>query len=292
MAITTRTVTDVCREAKRASRELARLDTDTRNGALEAIAAALEARRAEVLEANERDMEAGRAGGLDAALLDRLALDDARVAGIAADVRTIVALPDPVGETIEGFRLPNGLDVRRVRTPLGVVAVVYEARPNVTIDATALALKSGNAIVLRGSSSAAHSNAVLAAVAAEAATAAGLPEGALSLVAGGGREELSELAAQTGVVGLLIPRGGEGLKGALKNVATVPVMYAASGNCHVYVDADADLDMAEAIILNAKLQRPGVCNAAETLLVHRDAAAQFLPRALSALREAGVELRV
>jgi glutamate-5-semialdehyde dehydrogenase len=291
MATTARTVTDVCREAKRASRELARLDTDTRNGALEAIAAALEARTAEVLEANERDMEAGRASGLDAALLDRLKLDDARVAGIASDVRTIVGLPDPVGEVIEGFRLPNGLDVRRVRTPLGVVAVVYEARPNVTIDCTALAVKSGNAIVLRGSSIAAHSNAALAAIATGAATEAGLPEGTIGLVAGGGRDELAELATQDGLVDLIIPRGGEGLKAALKSVATVPVIYAASGNCHVYVDADADLDMAEAIILNAKLQRPGVCNAAETLLVHRDAAAQFLPRALSALREAGVELR-
>jgi glutamate-5-semialdehyde dehydrogenase len=291
MATTARTVTDVCREAKRASRELARLDTDTRNGALEAIAAALEARKAEVLEANERDMEAGRASGLDAALLDRLKLDDARVAGIASDVRTIVGLPDPVGEVIEGFRLPNGLDVRRVRTPLGVVAVVYEARPNVTIDCTALAVKSGNAIVLRGSSIAAHSNAALAAIATGAATEAGLPDGTIGLVAGGGRDELAELATQDGLVDLIIPRGGEGLKAALKAVATVPVIYAASGNCHVYVDADADLDMAEAIILNAKLQRPGVCNAAETLLVHRDAAAQFLPRALSALREAGVELR-
>jgi glutamate-5-semialdehyde dehydrogenase len=291
MATTARTVTDVCRDAKRASRELARLDTDTRNRALEAIASALEARTAEVLEANERDMEAGRAGGLDAALLDRLKLDEARVAGIASDVRTIVALPDPVGEVIEGFRLPNGIDVRRVRTPLGVVAIVYEARPNVTIDCTALAVKSGNAIVLRGSSIAAHSNAALAAIATTAATEAGLPEGAIGLVAGGGREELAELATQDGLVDLIIPRGGEGLKAALKAVATVPVIYAASGNCHVYVDADADLDMAEAIILNAKLQRPGVCNSAETLLVHRDAAAQFLPRALSALREAGVELR-
>src|SRR5947208_11859755 len=243
MAITTPTVTDVCREAKRASRELARLDTDTRNGALEAIAAALEARGAGVLEANERDMEAGRAAGLDSALLDRLALDEARVAGIAADVRTIVALPDPVGETIEGFRLPNGLDVRRVRTPLGVVAVVYEARPNVTIDATALALKSGNAIVLRGSSIAAHSNAALAAIATGAATEAGLPGGTIGLVAGGGRDELADLATQDGLVDLIIPRGGEGLKAALKDAATVPVMYAASGNCHVYVDADADLDM-------------------------------------------------
>jgi glutamate-5-semialdehyde dehydrogenase len=169
---------------------------------------------------------------------------------------------------------------------------VYEARPNVTIDAAALCLKSGNAIVLRGSSSATHSNAVLAAVAGEAASEAGLPQGAVTLVAGGGREELAELATQTGVVDLIIPRGGEGLKNALKGVATVPVIYAASGNCHVYVDASADLDQAQAIILNAKTQRPGVCNAAETLLVHAQAAPAFLPGALRALSDAGVELRV
>ncbi|MDX6658968.1 MAG: glutamate-5-semialdehyde dehydrogenase, partial [Solirubrobacteraceae bacterium] len=175
--------------------------------------------------------------------------------------------------------------------PLGVIAVVYEARPNVTIDAAALCLKSGNAIVLRGSSSAAHSNAVLASVAGEAAAGAGLPDGAVTLVAGGGRAELAELATQTGVVDLIIPRGGEGLKDALKGVATVPVIYAASGNCHVYVDASADLDAALAIIVNAKTQRPGVCNAAETLLVHAQAAPAFLPRALRALHEAGVELR-
>jgi glutamate-5-semialdehyde dehydrogenase len=205
-------------------------------------------------------------------------------------VRSIASLPDPVGEVIDGSRLANGLDVRKVRVPLGVVAVVYEARPNVTIDAAALCLKSGNAIVLRGSSSAAHSNAVLAGVAAAAATEAGLPDGSLSLVAGGGREELAELATQTGVVDLIIPRGGEGLKAALKGVATVPVIYAASGNCHVYVDASADLDAAQAIVLNAKLQRPGVCNALETLLVHRDVAAAFLPSVLDALTEAGVLL--
>jgi glutamate-5-semialdehyde dehydrogenase len=213
------------------------------------------------------------------------------VAAIAEGVRAIVALRDPVGEVIEGFRLPNGLDVRRVRAPLGVVAVVYEARPNVTIDCTALALKSGNAIVLRGSSQVARSNAVLAAIATEAATAAGIPEGAVGLVAGGGREELAELATQEGLVDLIVPRGGEGLKAALKDVATVPVIYAASGNCHVYVDATADLDMAHDIAVNAKVQRPGVCNAAETLLVHRDVASAFLPRVLGTLREAGVELR-
>jgi glutamate-5-semialdehyde dehydrogenase len=292
MAVTTQSVSDLCLAARDASRTLARLDSATKNGALHAIADALEARTPEILEANARDMEAGRETGLSTALLDRLALDEARVAGIAAGVRSIAALPDPAGEVIDGFRLPNGLDVRKVRVPLGVIAVVYEARPNVTIDAAALCLKSGNAIVLRGSSSAAHSNAVLASVAAEAATGAGVPEGAIVLVAGGGREELAELATQAGVVDLIIPRGGEGLKNALKGVATVPVIYAASGNCHVYVDAGADLDAAERIIVNAKTQRPGVCNAAETLLVHVDAAGAFLPRALRALGESGVELRV
>jgi glutamate-5-semialdehyde dehydrogenase len=211
---------------------------------------------------------------------------------MADGVRAIAALPEPVGEVIDGHRLANGLDVRKVRVPLGVVAVVYEARPNVTIDAAALCLKSGNAVVLRGSSSAAHSNAVLAAIAAGAAVEAGVPEGAITLVAGGGREELAELATQEGVVDLIIPRGGEGLKAALKGVATVPVIYAASGNCHIYVDASADLEAAERIVVNAKTQRPGVCNAAETLLVHADVAPSFLPRVLSALRESGVELRV
>jgi glutamate-5-semialdehyde dehydrogenase len=292
MATTTLSVTDICLAAQRAARELATLGSGVKDAALRAIADALEERTPEILEANARDLDAGRASGLSDALMDRLALTEARVAAMAEGVRTIVALPDPVGEVVDGHRLPNGLDLRKVRVPLGVVAVVYEARPNVTIDAAALALKAGNAIVLRGSSSAAHSNAVLASVAAAAATEAGLPEGAMSLVAGGGREELAELATQTGVVDLIIPRGGEGLKAALKGVATVPVIYAASGNCHVYVDASADLDRAVDIAVNAKVQRPGVCNAAETLLVHADAAADYLPRALRALREAGVELRV
>jgi glutamate-5-semialdehyde dehydrogenase len=286
------TVAELCLAARDASRSLAALPTGTKDAALRAIADALEARTAEILEANARDMEAGRANGLDAALLDRLALDEGRVTAMADGVRAIAALPDPVGEVIDGQRLPNGLDVAKVRVPLGVVAVVYEARPNVTIDAAALCLKSGNAIVLRGSSSAAHSNAVLAAVAAQAAVDAGVPAGAIVLVAGGGREELAELATQEGVVDLIVPRGGEGLKAGLKGVATVPVIYAASGNCHVYVDASADLDAAQRIVLNAKTQRPGVCNAAETLLVHAGVAPAFLPRVLGALREAGVELRV
>jgi glutamate-5-semialdehyde dehydrogenase len=290
MATTAVSVADICAAAQQASRRLATLGSGVKNAALEAIAEALIARSDEILEANVRDLEAGRENDLSAALLDRLALSHPRIEAMAAGVRKIASLPDPVGEVIDGSRLANGLDLRKVRVPLGVVAVVYEARPNVTIDAAALSLKSGNAVVLRGSSSAAHSNAVLASVASEAATAAGLPHGAMLLVAGGGREELAELATQTGVVDLIIPRGGEGLKAALKGVATVPVIYAASGNCHVYVDASADLEAAQAIILNAKLQRPGVCNAAETLLVHSDVAGAFLPETLRALSDAGVAL--
>jgi glutamate-5-semialdehyde dehydrogenase len=285
MAVSTRTVTDICREAKRAARALAQLDTAAKDAALLAIADALIARTDEVLEANARDLEAGREAGLSSALMDRLRLDEARIAAMADGVRQVAALPDPVGEVIDGHRLPNGLDVRKVRVPLGVVGVVYEARPNVTIDAAALCLKSGNAIILRGSSSAAHSNAVLAAIAADAA-----PAGTVQLLSGG-REELVELATQEGLVDLVIPRGGEGLKAALREVATVPVIYAASGNCHVYVDASADLDAAVAITVNAKVQRPGVCNAAETLLVHADVAEAFLPRVAEALRADGVELR-
>src|SRR5919199_3236276 len=249
MAVQTRaSVAELCLAARDAARVLAGVDAAAKDRALEALADALEARTAEILEANAADLEAGREAGLSVALLDRLALDAGRVAAMAAGVREIAALPDPVGEVIEGRRLPNGLDVRKVRVPLGVVAVVYEARPNVTIDAAALCLKSGNAAVLRGSSTAARSNAVLAGVAAEAVAGAGLPAAAVTLVAGGGREELAELATQAGVVDLIIPRGGEGLKAALSAVATVPVMYAASGVCHVYVDADADVDMAERII--------------------------------------------
>jgi glutamate-5-semialdehyde dehydrogenase len=292
MATATASVADVCAQAKAASRVLATLDGGTRNAALEAMAAALRHRLPEILEANARDMEAGEQAGMGAALLDRLKLDEERLRGIAASVQEIAALPDPVGETIDGHRLPNGLDLRRVRVPLGVVAVVYEARPNVTIDCSALCLKSGNAIALRGSSTAAHSNMVLAHVAQEAVASVGLPAGAISIVAGGDRDELRRIATQEGLVDLVIPRGGEGLKAALKEHATVPVIYAAAGNCHVYVDATADLDSAVEIAVNAKVQRPGVCNAAETLLVHADAAAEFLPRALRELRESGVELRV
>ena len=292
MAVETLSVAGVCAQAKRASRALAQLDAGAKDAALLAMADALSERAGEILEANARDMEAGAEGDLGDALLDRLALTPTRLAGMAEDVRRIAALPDPVGEVLEGRRLANGLELRKLRVPLGVVAVVYEGRPNVTIDCSALCLKSGNAIVLRGSSIAAHSNAVLSSVAAQAVGAAGLPEGSVSQVAGGGREELAELATAAESVDLVIPRGGEGLKRALSAVATVPVIYAAAGNCHVYVDASADLAAARAITLNAKLQRPGTCNSAETLLVHREVAPALLPDLIADLRAAGVELRV
>jgi glutamate-5-semialdehyde dehydrogenase len=291
MATTASSVSDVCLAARQASRRLGQADGAVRDAALQAIADALLEGTTEILEANERDMDAGRDAVLEDSVLDRLRLDEGRVAAMARGVREIAALRDPVGEVIEGWRLPNGLDVRKVREPLGVVAIVYEARPNVTIDCAALALKSGNAIVLRGSSSAMHSNTVLGVMAARAASGAGVPEGAIGVIAGGVRDELAQLATAEGLVDLIIPRGGEGLKAALKAVATVPVMYAASGNCHLFVDATADLESATAIALNAKVQRPSVCNAIETLLVHADAAPAFLPRAVAALRDAGVELR-
>jgi glutamate-5-semialdehyde dehydrogenase len=209
---------------------------------------------------------------------------------MAEGVREIARLPDPVGETLEERTLASGLRLRKVRVPLGVVAVVYEARPNVTVDCAALTLKSGNAIVLRGSSYAARSNATLASVVREAVAEGGLPEAAVELLTSGDRGELAELATADGLVDLIIPRGGEGLKESLKSVATVPVMYAAAGNCHVYVHEDADLEMARRVAFNAKVDRPGVCNSAETLLVNAAVADRFLPGILGDLREAGVEL--
>jgi glutamate-5-semialdehyde dehydrogenase len=235
-------------------------------------------------------VEAGREQGLNEALIDRLTLTEARIAEMAKGVREIADLADPVGEVIEGWTLDNGLEVAKRRVPIGVVAVVYEARPNVTIDAAALCLKSGNAAVLRGSSSAESSNVFLAGLIVEALAAAELPAASVSLLSGGGHEQLEELATQEGLIDLIIPRGGEGLKEALKRVAKVPVMYAAAGNCHVYVHQDADLEMAERVAYNAKVQRPGVCNAAETLLVHRGVAADLLPGLLAKLSDAGVEL--
>ncbi|HEV7615157.1 MAG TPA: glutamate-5-semialdehyde dehydrogenase [Solirubrobacterales bacterium] len=283
-------VAETCAAAKAAAWALASYTTEAKDAALEATARLLGERTAAILEANAADLADERASGLSGALRDRLTLTAERVAAMADGVRAVAALDDPVGEQLERKTLVSGLDLRKVRVPLGVVAVVYEARPNVTIDCAALTIKSGNAIVLRGSSYAERSNAALAAIVREALDEAGLPADAVLLLEGGGREGLAELATQEGLVDLLIPRGGEGLKAALKDVATVPVMYAAAGNCHVYVHAEADLEMARRIAVNAKVQRPGVCNAAETLLVDAAIAARFLPAVLSDLREAGVEL--
>ncbi|HEX5955701.1 MAG TPA: glutamate-5-semialdehyde dehydrogenase [Solirubrobacterales bacterium] len=288
-AIATTGVAEAGERAKRASRELATASTATKDAALERLAELLAERTDEVLEANAADLADERAAGLTDALRDRLTLTAERVAAMADGVRAIAALLDPVGEEIERREIESGLDLRKVRVPLGVVAVIYEARPNVTVDCAALTLKSGNAIVLRGSSYAERSNAALAALVREAVAGAGLPEGSIELLSGD-RSELEQLATAEGLVDLVIPRGGEGLKEALKAVATVPVMYAAAGNCHVYVHADADLEMARRVAFNAKVDRPGVCNAAETLLVNADVAGAFLPGMLDDLAGAGVEL--
>ncbi|HEX4670310.1 MAG TPA: glutamate-5-semialdehyde dehydrogenase [Solirubrobacterales bacterium] len=290
MAVTTTTVAESCTAAKRAARVLASASTGAKNAALSATARLLEERTAAILEGNAADLADERAAGLSEALKDRLTLTPERVAAMAAGVRAVADLDDPVGEELEHRTLASGLDLRKIRVPLGVVAVVYEARPNVTVDCAALTLKSGNAIVLRGSSYAERSNAALAAIVREALAEAGLPEDAVVLLVGGGHEELAELATQEETVDLLIPRGGGGLKAAIKDVATVPVMYAAAGNCHVYVHGDADLEMARRIAVNAKVQRPGVCNSAETLLIDAAIAERFVPAVLSDLEEAGVEL--
>jgi glutamate-5-semialdehyde dehydrogenase len=290
VATAAKTVVEVCREAKDASHLLARATREEKDACLRDLADRIESSLEPLLDANRADVEAAREEGLSEALIDRLTLTDGRVMEMAKGVREIADLDDPVGEVVEGWTLENGLEIEKKRVPIGVVAVVYEARPNVTIDAAALCLKSGNAAVLRGSSSAESSNAYLAGLIAEAVDEAELPAATVSLLSGGGHEQLEELATQEGLVDLIIPRGGEGLKNALKAVAKVPVMYAAAGNCHVYVHQDADLGMAERVSYNAKVQRPGVCNAAETLLVHRGVAEQLLPSLLASLSEAGVEL--
>jgi glutamate-5-semialdehyde dehydrogenase len=290
VAVTTRSVAETCAAARRAARELGAAPTAAKDAALEAIARLLGERVGDVLEANAADLADERAEGLTPALRDRLALSGERIAAMAEGVRAVGALDDPIGEVLDHRTLESGLDLTKLRVPLGVVAIVYEARPNVTIDCAALTIKSGNAIVLRGSSYAERTNAALATIVREALAEAALPEDAAVLLSGGGREDLAELARQEGTVDLLIPRGGEGLKNALKDVATVPVIFAAAGNCHVYVHADADLEMARQIAVNAKTQRPGVCNAAETLLVDAAVAGEFLPAVLAELRDAGVEL--
>lgn len=274
--------------ARGAAATLAPLPRAAKDDALLAIADALEVRTAEIIEANGKDTARAREAGASESIVDRLTLTPERVRAIAADVRDVAALPDPVGEVVRGSTLPNGIDLRQVRVPLGVVGIIYEARPNVTVDAAALCLKSGNAVLLRGSSSAYESNTALVGVLRDAVHGAGLPADAVQLVPGENRTSVRELMRARGLVDVLIPRGGASLIKTVVEESTVPVIETGTGNCHVYVDAKADIDMAVDILINSKAQRPSVCNAAETLLVHADIADAFLPRALDALAEAGV----
>ena len=285
------TIEEQVRKARAASRLLASLSRARKDEALELIAEALRRRAGEILAENAEDVALARANKLSAALVDRLYLDEDRLKETATSIRELAALPDPVGEIEDGRRLPNGIELTRVRVPLGVVAVVYEARPNVTVDAAGICLKSGNAVVLRGGSAAKHSNRMLAEVVQGAVLEAGLPAEAVTFIAGP-REALLEVVALKGLIDVVIPRGGEELKELLTEHSRVPVIAAAGGNCHVYVDAAADLAMALAITVNAKCQRPGVCNSAETLLVHRDVAARFVPDVVAELTRRGVELVV
>jgi glutamate-5-semialdehyde dehydrogenase len=280
----------VAGRAQQASRRLATATRAQKDAALLAIAAALQASTDRIVAANADDLRRGAAEGLAENLLDRLRLDQARVRSIADAVRDVAALPDPVGELVRGSTLPNGLRLRQVRVPMGVVAMVYEARPNVTVDAAALALKSGNAAVLRGGSAAESTNTVLVEVIRAALADQGLPADAVSSIDAWGREGVGHLMKARGLVDLLVPRGGAGLIRTVVENSTVPVIETGTGNCHVYVDASADLGQALAITMNAKLRRTSVCNAAETLLVHRDVAAEFLPTVLTALSQAGVVL--
>ncbi|MDQ1700052.1 MAG: glutamate-5-semialdehyde dehydrogenase [Frankiaceae bacterium] len=281
-------IAELGKRARTAAIGLAPLPRSRKDAALLAMADALVGATDRVLVANAEDLARGRESGMAEGMLDRLALDANRVAAMADGLRQVAGLPDPVGEVVRGSTLPNGLELRQVRVPLGVVGIIYEARPNVTVDAAGLCLKSGNAVLLRGSSSARSSNEALVAVLAEAATAAGLPPYAVQLVPGIDHESTKHLMRARGLVDVLIPRGGAGLIRSVVEESTVPVIETGVGNCHVYVDADADLEMALAITLNAKVQRPSVCNAAETLLVHRAIADEFLPRVLAALAAEGV----
>ncbi|MFD7226165.1 glutamate-5-semialdehyde dehydrogenase [Streptomyces sp. NPDC059892] len=274
--------------SRAAAADMAPLPRAAKDDALLAIADALEVRTHEIVTANAEDVARAREAGTGEAIIDRLTLTPERVRAIAADVRDVAALPDPVGEVVRGSTLPNGIDLRQVRVPLGVVGIIYEARPNVTVDAAALCLKSGNAVLLRGSSSAISSNTALVRVLRDAVGGAGLPADAVQLVPGEGRDAVQELMRARGLVDVLIPRGGASLIRTVVEGSTVPVIETGTGNCHVYVDAETDLDMAVEILINSKAQRPSVCNAAETLLVHQDIAGVFLPRALDALADAGV----
>jgi glutamate-5-semialdehyde dehydrogenase len=279
------------RAARDAARSLALANARVKQEALLAMARGLEEKAPAVLEANRADLERARGQGHPRAFLDRLTLTDARVEGMAAGIRQVAALPDPVGETVRGWRRPNGMEIAKVRVPLGVVGFIYESRPNVTADAAALCVKSGNACVLRGGREALESNGVIAAILAKGLEKAGLPPEALGFIDVPEREAVEILITLDRYVDLIVPRGGEAFVRLVTERATIPILKHDKGLCHVYVDAGADIAMAVDIAVNAKAQRPGVCNAMETLLVHADVAPAFLPAVAARLRAAGVELR-
>jgi glutamate-5-semialdehyde dehydrogenase len=287
-AATEQDVRDVAARARDAAAEIAPLSRAAKDSALHAMADALDSAVDDVLAANANDVEAARTAGMAESLIDRLRLDPDRVTAMAAGLRDVAALPDPVGEVLRGYTQPNGLEIRQVRVPFGVLAMIYEARPNVTVDAAGLSVKSGNAALLRGSGSAYRSNVALVEVLSGAAEKAGLPRDAVQLVPGTDRASVGHLLRARGLVDLVIPRGGAGLINHVVENATVPVIETGVGNVHVYVDASADLDVAERIVVNSKTSRVSVCNSAETLLVHRAVAAEFVPRITSTLQAAGV----
>jgi glutamate-5-semialdehyde dehydrogenase len=284
-------ITDLCRRAKKASRELALVDTKTKDRALRAMAAALVRRSARIIAANAKDLRAARSAGMSGALVDRLRLDGPRIKAMAESLRAIAALKDPVREVIEARRRPNGLLIKKVRVPIGVILIIYEARPNVTSDCAGLCLKSSNALILRGGSEALNSNIAIFEALAGAARRAGIPEGAISMVRGRDRRIVGSLLKASGLIDLVIPRGGESLIRDVSGKSRIPVIKHYKGVCHTFVDRSADLGMASDICYNAKVQRPGVCNAMETMLVHEKAAAKFLPAMVRRLQASGVEIR-
>ncbi len=277
--------------AKKAAAKLAVTSTDIKNKALLAMAQALLEHQQEILTANSCDMQQAAAKGMKSSMLDRLKLTAERIACMADGLRQVAALPDPVGNVLDGKTLPNGLSITKVRVPIGVIGIIYEARPNVTADAAGLCLKSGNAVILKGGSEAMESNKTVAAVLSEAAVKAGMPEGAIQFIDTTDRQAVQDLIHMNGLVDVVIPRGGAGLIKMVVMNATVPVIETGAGVCHTYVDASADVDMAVKIAYNAKVQRPSVCNAMETLLVHKDIAAKFIPAMLKKYAEAEVEIR-
>ena len=284
-------VRDIASQARAAAFETALLDSDAKNKALEAIAAGIEANSKTILLENKKDLDAGEIAGLSEALIDRLRFDDTRIAKMAEGVRQVASLPDPVGEEIEKLTPPNSLDIRKVRVPIGVIGIIFESRPNVTVDCAVLCLKSGNAAILRGGKEAFHTNTCLAKIIADALKSVGVSEHAVQLIPTTDRAALNTMLKLDQFIHCIIPRGGKGLIRFVVENSTIPVIKHFDGICSIYVDVDADFDMAQQIVVNAKCQRPGVCNAAENLLVHESIAADFLPKVAQELESKGVELR-